>query len=252
MANSAYNYREFGYAFTQEDGIEYLHHIDGGKWRVARNLEDLVPGVAAFCAGGCKNEILEDVFKATGLVKLVIAYHKESSLPAEIGNLTNLKDLDLCRCDHLTTLPAGIGNLTNLAALRLNGGSSLTALPAEIGNLTNLATLKLRWCDQLTALPAEIGNLANLTSLSFYRCDELASLPAEIGKLTNLKDLDLRDLSIEIPLEAVPQFMENGVIIFFTYAASILNLKTICWIEPEFEQLMSWRSYSDHKGRVIN
>ena len=323
MANSAYNYQEFGYAFTQEDGIEYLHHRDGGRWRVARNLEDLVPGVKAFYAEQSTNEILEDVFKATELNKLVVFYHKETSLPPEISNLTNLTSLSFYRCDKLASLPAEIGNLANLTKLDLNGcgrlsalppeignlanltnldlngcrrlsalppeignltnlrklclprcGSltftslpaeignlinlthlcfrlvfSLTALPAEIGNLTNLTHLDLKKCARLQTLPVEIGNLTNLTHLDLRCCWTLASLPAEIGNLTNLTHLDLRNAHVEIPLEVAPKLIANGVRIYIAGARCIRNLEAICWLEPEFEQLITWLDY--HKKMVI-
>ncbi|BCL37533.1 COR domain-containing protein [Nostoc sp. MS1] len=112
-----------------------------------------------------------------------------TTLPAEIGQLTNLSSLDLSE-NKLTTLPAEIGQLTNLSRLDLRG-NQLTTLPAEIGQLTNLSSLDLRG-NQLTTLPAEIGQLTNLSSLDL-RGNQLTTLPAEIGQLTNLSTLDLRD-----------------------------------------------------------
>ena len=38
-------------------------------------------------------------------------------LPAEIGNLTNLKHLDISWCDKLISLPPEIGNLTKLVEI---------------------------------------------------------------------------------------------------------------------------------------
>lgn len=55
----------------------------------------------------------------------------------------------------LTTLPAEIGQLTNLQRLDLHHNQLIT-LPAELGELTNLKTLILLQ-NKLTALPAEIG-----------------------------------------------------------------------------------------------
>ena len=110
-----------------------------------------------------------------------------SSLPAEIGNLTALRDLDLYN-NQLTTLPAEIGNLTDLRNLNLDG-NQLTTLPAEIGNLTALTELSLTG-NQLTTLPAEIGNLTALTRLNLYN-NQLTTLPTEIKNLTALTRLNL-------------------------------------------------------------
>ena len=52
-----------------------------------------------------------------------------------------LEKLDLVE-NQLTTLPAKIGNLTNLEFLYLSR-NQLTTLPAKIGNLTNLRFLYL-------------------------------------------------------------------------------------------------------------
>ena len=59
------------------------------------------------------------------------------AVPASIGSLTNLLDLDMSGND-LTALPAELGNLTKLVSLDLSD-NELTAVPSEIGNLTNIA-----------------------------------------------------------------------------------------------------------------
>ena len=62
------------------------------------------------------------------------------------------------------TLPAELGNLTNLRVLGLEG--RLTGeLPAELGNLTNLRVLELHGTS-IGELPAELGKLANLSHIN--------------------------------------------------------------------------------------
>ena len=85
-----------------------------------------------------------------------------TSLPDEIGNLSNLKELNLYK-NQLTSLPDEIGNLSNLRKLYLHN-NQLTRLPQEIGNLSKLTTLYL-YNNQLTSLPEEIGTLLNLNCL---------------------------------------------------------------------------------------
>ena len=58
------------------------------------------------------------------------------AVPAEIGQLTSLRQLNLDG-NQLTSLPAEIGQLTSLTRLDLHG-NQLTSLPAEIGQLTSL------------------------------------------------------------------------------------------------------------------
>jgi leucine-rich repeat protein SHOC2 len=63
--------------------------------------------------------------------------------------------------NQLTSLPAEIGRLTSLKELCL-GGNKLTSLPAEIGRLTSLKELDLRYNHHMTSVPAEIGRLREL------------------------------------------------------------------------------------------
>jgi Leucine-rich repeat (LRR) protein len=58
-----------------------------------------------------------------------------TNLPAEIGNLTNLEQLDLGN-NNLTNLPTEIGNLTNLYILNLIN-NNLTSLSSEILKIKN-------------------------------------------------------------------------------------------------------------------
>ena len=69
---------------------------------------------------------------------------------------TGKATLDLVGMD-LTSLPPEIGELTNLTGLNLSD-NQLTSLPPEIGKLTNLTELVLSG-DRLTSLPPEIGKL---------------------------------------------------------------------------------------------
>ena len=88
-----------------------------------------------------------------------------------------------CSWNGLTSLPPEIGRLTNLQGLHCPG-NELTSLPPEIGRLTNLQKLYC-WRNRLTSLPPAIGRLTNLQELD-CGSNQLASLPPEIGHLTNL------------------------------------------------------------------
>jgi len=129
----------------------------------------------------------EQIGNLTNLVSLNLGSNNLASLPEQIGNLTNLKWLYL-RSNNLASLPEQIGNLTNLELLYLES-NKLASLPEQIGNLTNLELLYLG-SNKLASLPEQIGNLTNLVSLNL-RSNNLASLPEQIGSLTNLVSLNL-------------------------------------------------------------
>ncbi len=106
-----------------------------------------------------------------------------------INQAVKRKDIWLDLSDkQLTTLPAEIGQLVNLRALYLNH-NQLTTLPPEIGQLASLIRLTLTH-NQLTHLPAQIGNLANLTHLDLSN-NQLTTLGRELGRLASLIQLDL-------------------------------------------------------------
>ena len=121
----------------------------------------------------------------TNLTTLWLHGNQLTSVPAELGSLTNLTELWL-HGNQLTSVPAELGSLTNLTTLRLDG-NQLTSVPAELGSLTNLTELLLNG-NQLTSVPAELGSLTNLTTLWLHG-NQLTSVPAELGSLTNLTEL---------------------------------------------------------------
>jgi serine/threonine protein kinase len=137
----------------------------------------------------CKNVDGEEVIFEVerDVVSLDLQKKQLTSLPAEIGQLTNLTSLDLW-ANKLTSLPAEIGQLINLTSLNLRA-NRLTSLPAEIGQLTRLTSLNLKG-NQLADLPTEIWQLVNLTWLNLSD-NQIASLPVGIGQLKILTSLNL-------------------------------------------------------------
>ncbi len=113
------------------------------------------------------------------------------SIPAELGNLTNLTLLSLRGNDLGGSIPAELGNLTNLTVLWLYENDLSGSIPAALGNLTNLTVLNLRYNDLSGSIPAALGNLTNLTSLDLSDNGLSGSIPPELGNLTNLVRLNL-------------------------------------------------------------
>ena len=112
-------------------------------------------------------------------------------IPAELGSLTNLDRLELSGNDLTGAIPAELSSLTNLRYLNLNDNDLTGAIPAELGGLTNLEWLWLHNNDLTGKIPAELGGLTNLEQLNLYRNDLTGAIPAELGDLTNLDWLAL-------------------------------------------------------------
>jgi Leucine-rich repeat (LRR) protein len=148
-----------------------------------------------------RGSIPSDLGNLTNLINLELSMNQLSgSIPAELGNLTNLMNLRLYTNQLTGGIPAELGSLTNLTELDLGGNQFTGNIPPELGNLTNLTYLYLGWNqfsqggsgNQLTgSIPAELGSLTNLTELDLKGNQLTGSIPPELGDLTNLTYLDL-------------------------------------------------------------
>jgi Leucine-rich repeat (LRR) protein len=123
------------------------------------------------------------------------------SLPSTIGNLVNLQSIYISSNYLSGPIPPEIGNLTDLVSLNIGGNSFSGELPAELGNLESLSSLIITNCQITGPLPEEIGNLTNLNSINLYGNDLTGSIPESIGNLPNLYQLSLayNQLSGDIP-----------------------------------------------------
>lgn len=103
------------------------------------------------------------LWKLDQLTKLSLVGHNFETLPTDIGNLFNLKELDLRDNGALVELPKQVGTLHKLEILRLSN-TALESLPKEIGDLDKLELLSLSET-ALKSLPQEIGYLPNIKHL---------------------------------------------------------------------------------------
>ncbi|WP_108807562.1 DUF4132 domain-containing protein [Aquimarina spinulae] len=165
--------------------------------------------------------LLPLICKCTGLEELRISGF-EDNIPKEIGNLTNLRILDiegdyfqkvkipdtimeLKNLEELSIRSANyssiskIDQLSKLTILKLDGLPNIEGLPVSIGKLSQLKLLVFKSnrtetygapLPQAPIISKEIGDLTALESLDLSgNC--LTALPTEIGKLKNLTELKL-------------------------------------------------------------
>ncbi len=154
--------------------------------------------------GTLKGSIPAELGQLTNLWSLYLNDNElTGSIPAELGQLTNLRRLYLMDNELTGSIPAELGRLTNLQILALYDNELTGSIPAELGRLTNLQELMLLDNKLTGSIPAELGQLTNLRWLYLMRNELTGSIPAGLGRLTNLQYLFLNDneLTGSIPAE---------------------------------------------------
>ena len=138
----------------------------------------------------------------------------KGELPAELGSLLSLAELDLSNNQLSGELPAELGSLLNLRLLDLADNQLSGELPAELGGLPNLRRLDLANNELSGEIPAELGGLLNLQRLYLGRNQLSGEIPATIGNLPDMIWLSLPDnqLSGETPAELgnIPTLVLDG------------------------------------------
>lgn len=125
------------------------------------------------------------------------------TLPAEIGDLGELKALALSKNSLSGPIPPEIGNLTELEFLALDTNFVDGVIPAEIGQMSKLQEILLNNNALSGSIPVELSNLSDLVSLNFDENTLTGPIPPEFGNLTSLTSLSIgfNSLSGPIPTE---------------------------------------------------
>lgn len=164
-------------------------------------------------------KIPESLWTMTGLqyLRLDSRMTLEGTIPATIGDFSNLKTLQI-GMNHLTgSIPSEFCNLTQLQALGLEGNyfdgdlptciydftelrllrlssTSLDIVDLEwMWNLTKLSEFNISWNPELSgfAIPDSWANLTNLATLRLYNNNMVGPIPEFISNITSLKTLEL-------------------------------------------------------------
>lgn len=124
-------------------------------------------------------------------------------IPASIGRLTELRQLNLVVNQFNGSIPAEIGNLQNLEALELayNTEFSPSSLPSNFTQLKKLKKLWMASTNLIGEIPETIGDMLALEFLDLSINNFTGSIPSSVFKLKNLSKVYLysNSLSGEIP-----------------------------------------------------
>lgn len=116
-----------------------------------------------------------------------------SGIPNSIGELTNLKNLDISACKGLedSHIPASLTSMTSLEVVELYRNGLAGSIPDDIGNLVNLKTLDLANNKLTGSIPSSIGKLVKLSRIEMTSNQLSGEIPAEIGNMTSLTGIAL-------------------------------------------------------------
>ncbi len=171
--------------------------IDFGDCRALRAVRDILvgSGTAMNWAPGLPIEEWTgvDVNPVTGrVVRLLLSGQGlGGTLPAELGDLTDLEVLWLHDNNLTGSMPPELGHLVNLQSLLLANNGLTGPIPAELGGLANLESLWLQRNELTGPLPATLVRLANLEELLLHNNRLTGPIASELGLLRKLRALRL-------------------------------------------------------------
>ncbi|XP_047052517.1 receptor protein-tyrosine kinase CEPR1-like [Lolium rigidum] len=166
-------------------------------------------------------------------------------VPAWLGNMTTLTDLELSGNFLTGRIPPSLGRLANLEFLELYYNELSGAIPDELGNLTRLADVDLSENrlsgaipDSLCALPrlrvlqvytnflagpipAVLGNSTQLEILSVYKNQLTGELPANLGRYSDFNVLEVSENLLTGPLP--PHACANGNLQYILVLSNLLT-----------------------------
>ena len=172
-----------------------------------------------------------------------------SQIPFRIGELSQLRYLNLSEANFSGEIPEQVSHLSKLLSLDLSRAFysspdtgnllsfKISTLRSLIQNSTNLENLHLSYVTISSSVPDILTNITSLQQLSLYHCELYGEFPSEIFHLPNLRYLNLghnQNLTGKFPdfhSSAQIARLELASTSFYgTLPASIGNLKSLNWL----------------------
>lgn len=129
------------------------------------------------------------VLRKRRILSVSMGYNQLTTLPEELGTLSELVQLDLID-NQISLVPEHLSGLSNLRITRLDG-NPLGRFPEFLLNVRGLRTLWMNGCG-IKDIPRQISKLSELREL-LLRGNRISELPAELGRLPHLAELHLSE-----------------------------------------------------------
>ena len=112
------------------------------------------------------------------------------TLPAAVGDLTEMTNFRIIGCQLTGALPEEIYNMTKLVSFYLTKNTPTWTLSSKIAGMTELKDLYIDQNANLTGtLPKELGQLKKLANINVSQTGVSGSIPAEMSGCTALANL---------------------------------------------------------------
>ncbi len=110
-------------------------------------------------------------------------------LPASLGELKNLRKLELSFNPISGSIPTEFGNMENLEVLAINGTAVSGSIPESLSRLSNLKQLHLSSNQLSGTIPNSLGELKKIEVFNVFDNDLYGALPQGLANCQNLKEL---------------------------------------------------------------
>ena len=175
---------------------------------------------------------------------LNLAFNQLSGvLPEQLGLLTGLHHLVMTGTGGSGRaiggiLPSSIGQMTQLKVLDVQANLLFGRIPPELGSLNNLEVLDLSMNSLNLSIPVELGSMTSLRELSLAMNDITGELPLSLNTLWKLERLSLGDNNIsgkveigELPLLKILNLEKNQFTSISTQIGLLASLETLTLYE---------------------
>jgi Leucine-rich repeat (LRR) protein len=129
------------------------------------------------------------ISQLTSLQHLSLSFSEITSLPTQIGLLTQLHTLISNCCNSLNNIPTELEYLTNLREFILRGATKINKFSLKMKNWIKFEMLELDEFN-IEKIPSEVWMMTKLRHLSLYD-NKLSFIPSELYCLSNITHLNL-------------------------------------------------------------
>ena len=222
-----------GLAITEWEGI----NVSGSPSRVT---------ILDLGGNSLTGEIPAEIGRLTQLRELYLARNQlTGEIPTELGRLSQLLRLRLYQNQLTGEIPAELGQLAQLQRLYLDHNQLTGPIPPELGQLSRLGDLYLNNNQLSGPIPAELGRLSQLQYLTLHNNQLTGEIPSQLGQLSRLGDLYLNNNQLSGPIPA-----ELGQLTQLQYL-TLFNNELTGEIPTELAQLAQLQYLTLHNNRLM-